>query len=79
MRSCTARAARRGAPFRLVATRANGQPAFGCYFPSPETGIAEPAGLVVLALSGDGLAELTWLTDTSTFALLGLPASVETF
>ena len=26
---------RRGVPLRLVPTRANGQPAFGCYFPGP--------------------------------------------
>ena len=29
---------RRGAPMRLVPTRANTQPAFGCYLPVPETG-----------------------------------------
>ena len=28
---------RRGAPLRLVPTRANSQPAFGCYLPVPET------------------------------------------
>ena len=30
----------RGAPLRLVPTRANGQPAFGCYLPSAHTEIA---------------------------------------
>jgi len=73
------RAAHRGAPFRLVAARANGQPAFGCYFPSPGSGIAHPAGLVVLGLSGERVSELTWLGDTSAFPLLGLPPIVETF
>ncbi len=29
------RARRRGGPLRVVPTRANGQPAFGCYFPMP--------------------------------------------
>src|SRR5438105_5510908 len=44
------RGARRGAPLRLVPTRANGQPAFGCYFPAPQTEVARPYGLLVLTL-----------------------------
>ena len=47
------RAVRRGAPLRLVPTRANGQPAFACYFPSPHTDIARPYGLVVLTLADE--------------------------
>ena len=47
------RAVRRGAPLRLVPTRANGQPAFGCYFPDPQTEIAGAYGLLVLTLEGD--------------------------
>ena len=41
------RAGRRGAPARLAPTRANGQPAFGCYFQPAQTEIARPAGLLV--------------------------------
>jgi RNA polymerase sigma-70 factor (TIGR02960 family) len=47
------RAVRRGSPLRLVATRANSQPAFGCYLPSPPTEIARPYGLLVLTLQAD--------------------------
>jgi RNA polymerase sigma-70 factor (TIGR02960 family) len=67
------RAGRRGAPLRLVPTRANGQPAFGCYFPSPQTEIARPYGLLVLTLNGDQISAMTWFADSSVFPLFGLP------
>jgi RNA polymerase sigma-70 factor (TIGR02960 family) len=67
------RAVRRGAPLRLVPTRANGQPAFGCYFPSPQTEIARPYGLLVLTLEGDQISTMTWFADSSVFPLFGLP------
>ena len=43
---------RRGAPLRVVATHANGQPAFGCYLSAPETGVARAFSLLVLTLAG---------------------------
>jgi RNA polymerase sigma-70 factor (TIGR02960 family) len=67
------RAVRRGAPLRLVPTRANGQPAFGCYFPSPQTEIARPYGLLVLTLEGDQISAMTWFADSSVFPHFGLP------
>jgi RNA polymerase sigma-70 factor, ECF subfamily len=67
------RAVRRGAALRLVPTRANGQPAFGCYFPSPQTEIARPYGLLVLTLKGDHISAMTWFADSSVFPLFGLP------
>ena len=67
------RADRRGAMARLVPTRANGQPAFGCYFPTPESEIARPAGLLVLTLDGDQISAITWFGDGSLFPLFGLP------
>ena len=67
------RAGRRGAPLRLVPTRANRQPAFGCYFPSPQTEIARPYGLLVLTLEGDQISAMTWFADSSVFPLFGLP------
>jgi RNA polymerase sigma-70 factor (ECF subfamily) len=39
---------RRGAPMRPVATRANTQPAFGCYLSEPGTDIARAFALFVL-------------------------------
>jgi len=70
------RAVRRGTPMRLVPTRANGQPAFGCYFALPETEIARPAGLLVVTLERDQISALTWFADSSVFALFGLPRTL---
>jgi RNA polymerase sigma-70 factor (TIGR02960 family) len=67
------RAVRRGAPLRLVPTRANGQPAFGCYLPSPQTEIARPLELLVLTLAGDRISAITWFADSSVFPQFGLP------
>ena len=72
------REARRGAPWRLVPTRANGQPAFGCYLPCPHTDIARPGGLLVLTLADDGIAEITWFGDSSVFPHFGLPRTLST-
>ncbi len=67
------RAGRRGAPLRLVPTRANGQPAFGCYLPVRQTEIARPYGLLVLTLEGDQISAMTWFADSSVFPHFGLP------
>ena len=64
---------RRGAPLRLVPTRANAQPAFGCYFPSPQTEIARPYAMLVLTLEGDRISAITWFGDSSVFPHFGLP------
>ena len=70
------RAALRGAPLRLVPTRANTQPAFGCYLPCAETPIARPYGLIVLTLRGDQISAITWFSDSSVFPHFGLPRAL---
>jgi RNA polymerase sigma-70 factor (TIGR02960 family) len=70
------RATRRGGPLRVVPTRANGQPAFGCYFPAPHTAIARPYGLFVLTLDGDRISDITWFSDTGLFPHFGLPRTL---
>ncbi|HUE26611.1 MAG TPA: sigma-70 family RNA polymerase sigma factor [Solirubrobacteraceae bacterium] len=72
------RHARRGGPLRLVPTRANGQPAFGAYFPAPHTEIARPFGLLVLTFAGSAIAEITWFADSSVFPHFGLPRALPT-
>ncbi len=67
------REARRGARLRLVPTRANTQPAFGCYLPSAQAGIARPYALFVLDLEGDAISAITWFGDSSVFPHFGLP------
>ncbi|MFL5902552.1 MAG: sigma-70 family RNA polymerase sigma factor [Solirubrobacteraceae bacterium] len=70
------RAGIRGAPLRLVPTRANGQPAFGCYLPDKQATIARPYGLMVLTLDRDRLSAITWFGDSSVFAYFGLPRAL---
>jgi RNA polymerase sigma-70 factor (ECF subfamily) len=67
------REARRAAPLRLVPTRANGEPAFGCYLPSAQAGIARPHALFVLTLQGDRISAITWFGGGTVFPLFGLP------
>lgn len=71
------RESKRGTPWLLVPTRANGQPAFGCYLPCADTGIARPNGLLVLRLAGGAIGEITWFGDSSVFPLFGLPRSYQ--
>ena len=70
------RAGIRGAPLRLVPTRANGQPAFGCYLPDEHAAIARPYGLMVLTLEGDRVSTITWFGDSSVFPYFGLPRAL---
>jgi RNA polymerase sigma-70 factor (TIGR02960 family) len=67
------REARRGGLLRLVPTRANNQPAFGCYLPSAHAEIARAYALFVLTLESDRISAITWFGDTSVFPQLGLP------
>jgi RNA polymerase sigma-70 factor (ECF subfamily) len=59
---------RHGANLRLVPTRANGQPAFGCYLPDPSAQISRAYGMMVLALSEDRVSAVTWFGERSLFA-----------
>jgi RNA polymerase sigma-70 factor (TIGR02960 family) len=69
---------RGGQPFRLVPTRANGQPAFGCYLPDATAAIAPAYGLAVLTLEGDRISTITWFADTSVFPGFGLRRALRT-
>jgi RNA polymerase sigma-70 factor (ECF subfamily) len=64
---------RRGTPLRVVATRANTQPAFGCYLPTPATRTARAYSLFVLTLEGDQISAITWFGDSTIFPQFGLP------
>jgi RNA polymerase sigma-70 factor (ECF subfamily) len=61
------RAEVRGAPLELRPTRANGQPAFGCYLHS------RAWGMLALTLSGGRIAEITFFSDPSLVGRFGLP------
>jgi RNA polymerase sigma-70 factor (TIGR02960 family) len=67
------RAILRGRPLRLAPTRANGQPAFGCYLPDAQTATARAYGLMVLTLEGDRISAITWFGDSRVFCHFALP------
>jgi hypothetical protein len=66
----------RGAPTRVVPTRANTQPAFGCYLPYAQAAIARPFGLIVLTLEGHTIAAITFFADTAVFRHFGPPRTL---
>jgi RNA polymerase sigma-70 factor (TIGR02960 family) len=69
-------AQRRGAPLRVIPTRVNLQPAFGCYLPQAGTEIASAFSLFVLTLEGDRVSAITWFADRGLAERSGLPATV---
>jgi RNA polymerase sigma-70 factor (ECF subfamily) len=64
-----------GRRYDLVATRANGQLAFGAYLRASGSPIRHGAGLLVLTLSGDHISGLTRF-DNNALAWFGLPPSL---
>jgi RNA polymerase sigma-70 factor (ECF subfamily) len=63
---------RAGRTFRLVPTRANGQPAFGFYVHGAHGEVGRATGLLVLTLSGRRISALTHF-DNSVLPRFGLP------
>jgi RNA polymerase sigma-70 factor (TIGR02960 family) len=63
-----------GMRFDLVATRANGQPAFGAYLRAPD-GVRHGTGVLVLTLTGDRIRAYTRF-DRSVLPSFGLPRSL---
>jgi RNA polymerase sigma-70 factor (ECF subfamily) len=63
---------RRGRRFRLVPTRANGQPAFAAYLYDPVAAVGRAHGLLVLTVTGDHLSAITGF-DNAVFDRFGVP------
>ena len=74
-RFLTATAFRPGWTSRLIATRANGQPAFGFYVQDPQAGVCHAIGLLVLTLSGSRICAMTRF-DNSVLPRFGLPRTL---
>jgi RNA polymerase sigma-70 factor (TIGR02960 family) len=66
---------RRGRRHRLVATRANDQPAFGLYIGDPHAPVLHANGLLVLTLTGDRISMITRF-DPGVLPRFGLPRSL---
>jgi RNA polymerase sigma-70 factor (ECF subfamily) len=62
--------------YRLVATRANGQPAFGCYLKDPAARIDHACGLVVLTVASGRIAAIDRFVDNSVLPRFGLPRTL---
>ncbi|MCX4098448.1 sigma-70 family RNA polymerase sigma factor [Nocardia sp. alder85J] len=66
-----------GAPrYRLIPTRANGQPAYGVYACDPTGGPAHAHGLDVLTVTERGITAITHFTDTNILSRFGLPRTL---
>jgi RNA polymerase sigma-70 factor (ECF subfamily) len=63
--------------WRLVPTRANGQPAVGEYLWNDEAERFLPHGITVLTLRGEEIAEMTAFLMPEAFAGFGLPDAIE--
>jgi RNA polymerase sigma-70 factor (TIGR02960 family) len=66
---------RQGRRYRLVATRANGQPAFGVYQRDPDADVWHANGLLVITLAGERVSMMTRF-DNSVIPRFGLPRSL---
>ncbi len=64
--------------FRLVPTRANTQPAFGCYLTRADQPGDDYAGLLVLTLSGERISAITRFLGPETRRTFGLAEAVAT-
>ena len=63
--------------YRLIPTRANGQPAFGFYISDPGASVFHAIGLLVLTLARNQICEMT-LFDRSVLGYFGLPRTLPT-
>jgi RNA polymerase sigma-70 factor (TIGR02960 family) len=69
-------AAHAGRRVRLIATRANAQPAFGHYIEDAQSPICHSSGVIVLTLEGDRISRLTRFGDTGILPQFGLPRTL---
>jgi RNA polymerase sigma-70 factor (TIGR02960 family) len=67
---------RPGRRYRLVPTRANGQPAFAVYLRDPVTNLARAFGIFVITLAGDRVSAITRF-DNAVLPRFGLPRTIE--
>ncbi|HEY7947276.1 MAG TPA: RNA polymerase subunit sigma-70 [Acidimicrobiales bacterium] len=66
---------RDGRTFRLIATRANSEPAFGVYVRTPGAEVFQAHGLLVISLAGDRIRQMTRF-DNIVLPGFGLPLTL---
>ena len=62
--------------YQLVPTRANSQPAFGCYVRDAQAPIARAHGVMVLTLEGNRISMMTRFLDNAVLPHFGLPRTL---
>jgi RNA polymerase sigma-70 factor (ECF subfamily) len=62
--------------YQLVPTRANAQPAFGCYMRDAQAPVFRAHGVLVLTLQGDRISAITRFLDNSLLPHFGLPRTL---
>jgi RNA polymerase sigma-70 factor (TIGR02960 family) len=67
---------RRGRTVGLIPTRANGQPAFGCYVPDEQAPISHLHGILVLTIDGNRISAITRFIDGGLAPHFGLPRTL---
>ncbi len=63
--------------YRLISTRANGQPAYGFYVQGEDNPVFQGHGMIVLTLEGDRISAITRFIDNSTMRSFGLPETLD--
>ncbi len=66
---------RPGRSYRVIPTRANGQPAFGMYMADPHTALYRAYGLLVITIAADRITTVTGF-DASVIPRFGLPRTL---
>jgi RNA polymerase sigma-70 factor (TIGR02960 family) len=67
---------REGRRTALIPTRANGQPAFGCYVPDSRAEVFHQHGILVLTMEGARISAITRFTDGGLVPYFGLPRTL---
>ena len=63
-------------PYRLIPTRANGQPAFGFYIQDGDGPVFRGHGMIVLTLEGERISAITRFIDSGVMGRFGLPLTL---
>jgi RNA polymerase sigma-70 factor (TIGR02960 family) len=67
---------RPGRTYRVVSTRANGQPAFGVYLADPQARVFRAYTLLVITVAGDHIIAITGFNNTALMTRFGLPRNI---
>jgi len=67
---------RPGRTYRVIPTRANGQPALGLYLADPHASVYRAYSLLVITTAGDHITAITGFNNTNVMTRFGLPRTL---